>query len=51
MLENLIAKGVAPGTLIVIHILDDYHIQNEIWNSILQSKINYDISSAITATK
>ena len=51
MLENLIAKNVAPGTLIVIHVLDDYHLQNEIWNSILQSKINYDISSTITANQ
>jgi len=49
MLENLIAKNVAPGTLILIHVLDDYHLRNEIWNSVLQTRINYNISSSITA--
>jgi hypothetical protein len=50
ILENVIAKNATPGARILVHILDDDCLSNEIWNKILQSRIDYRITSEIQAT-
>jgi hypothetical protein len=49
ILENLIGKYAAPGTRIIVHVLDDKAFQNDVWNSILQTKINFDVSEGVVA--
>ena len=49
ILENLIGKYASPGTRILVHVLDDKQFQNEVWNRILQTKINFQVSSDVVA--
>ena len=49
ILENLIGKYASPGTRILVHVLDDKQFQNEVWNRILQTKINFQVSSDLVA--
>jgi len=49
ILENLIGEYAPPGTRIIVHVLDDKQFQNAVWNSILQTKINFDVSSGVIA--
>jgi len=45
ILENVIAKNATPGARILVHILDDDCLSNTIWNQILQSRIDYRVTS------
>ena len=38
-----------PGTRIIVHVLDDKQFQDAVWNSILQTKINFNVSSGVVA--
>jgi hypothetical protein len=49
ILENLIGKYARPGTRILVHVLDDKNFQNEVWNRILQTKINLQVNSSVVA--
>ena len=49
VLENLIGEYAPPGTRIIVHVLDDDQFKNEVWNKILQTKINFDVSPSIVA--
>ncbi len=51
ILENLIGEYAAPGTRVVIHVLDDKQFQNAVWNSILKAKINLNVSAGVVANK
>ena len=50
ILENVVAKNATPGARILVHILDDDCLSNEIWNKILQSRIDYRVTTDIQAT-
>ena len=49
ILLNLIAKQAAPGKRIVVKIYDDDSVGDAVWNSILQSRINYSVSGTFKA--
>ena len=51
ILENMIAKNAAPGRRIVIYVLDDKQFENTIWNRIVQTKIDFNAATGITALK
>lgn len=47
--ENLIAKLVKPGERVLVHILDDRKFRNDVWNSILQTKIHFAAAAGVAA--
>jgi hypothetical protein len=51
MLENIIAKNAFPGAKVIVLVLDDYNFENQIWNSILQTKINFNVTANVSALK
>jgi len=50
ILENIVAKNATPGARILVHILDDDSLSDAIWNSILQSRVSYRVTSEISCT-
>lgn len=43
ILDRIVRPEIQAGRKIIIHFMDDDTLSNEIWNSILQSKVNYRI--------
>lgn len=48
ILENIIAKKIEPGRKIVVYVLDEDTTSDAIWNSVLQTKVSFDIGSNIS---
>ena len=51
ILLNVIAKQAAPGKRIVVTIYDDDTAGDAVWNSILQSRINYSVGGTFQASQ
>ncbi len=50
ILNSVIAKNALPGARILVHILDDDNLSDTIWNQILQSRVNYRVTTEISCT-
>jgi hypothetical protein len=50
ILDNLFEKYAKPGSKICIYVFDDDSFSNDVWNSILQTRIALDVTSKIQAT-
>jgi len=48
ILEIILTKKIKPGSRIIVHICDDDSLSNTIWNQILQSRIDYKVTSTIS---
>lgn len=47
LIEHLVSQNAEPGSKVVVHVLDDRHWTNSVWNSILQTNINLEITADV----
>lgn len=50
ILDRVLAAEVAPGTRIVVRVLDDDTSSDEIWNNILKTRVNLEATAALQVT-
>ena len=51
ILDRVVAREVRPGSKIVVRILDDDTSSDEIWKSLLRTRVNFDVTGGLKATK
>jgi hypothetical protein len=50
VLYRIIAREVRSGSKIVIRFMDDDTSSDEVWKSLLQTRVNFDVTGGLTAT-
>lgn len=51
ILDRILAKEVPPGSKVVVRVMDDDTTSDVVWNNILSTRVNIDVSSDLRVTQ
>ena len=51
ILDRVVAQEVRPGSKIVVRVMDDDTRSDEVWKSLLRTRVNLDVTGGLVATK